>query len=182
MRPAGGRDRGRDRPVTGTTSLEVSPAERTRLTRAWLDLEAGYPDPWTDLVPGPPLAEVLSRLTATPRDFLDERVDLLALAGDVLRDRSPRLDPTVDGLLRRLAGEPTPVRQGAAIMLWLWASESRVEPFATPASSRPAGAGAGRAGPAVGPGRAAPAVADRTDPTGGGGAGGAAVVGSAARR
>ena len=44
---------------------------------------------WSGLVPGPSVAEVASRLSSVPRDFLDAQVCVVGLTGDVLGYEGP---------------------------------------------------------------------------------------------
>lgn len=94
---------------------------------AWLRL--GYDEEaiWTGLRPGPSVAAVAARLGSLPGDFLDDRVSLAQLAGDVLEG----VDEVTALVLAEARGLPA-ARQGAAVALWLWASEHVVEPFAPP--------------------------------------------------
>ena len=100
-------------------------AEADELLSAWAELAPNPDEQWQKARPGPSLAAVAARLASVPRPFLDDRVSIEALAGDVLGGRigaAPRTD------------DPR-VRRGAAIGLWLIASETVVEPF-EPALSR----------------------------------------------
>ncbi len=84
---------------------------------AWFTLGYDEQAQWRRLSAGPPLAEVTGRLGGLPRDFLDDRVSLPALAADVLGAHV--LDtPEV----RALAGYPE-ARAGAAVGLWLVAGQ-----------------------------------------------------------
>lgn len=85
---------------------------------------------WKDIVDGPSTDELATRLSSVPRSFLDERVAIRALAGDVL-DLEPAsgvftLAAQID------AGTSSAARRAAAIALWLWASEEEVAPFSVP--------------------------------------------------
>ena len=106
-----------------------TPPERAleRWARLGHDEEAA----WAGLVPGPTVAEVAGRLSATPREFLDDAVDLRALAGDVLGDvvrgRTRWLDPVLADAQGWSAG-----RQGVAVGLWVYASEDVLGPFGRP--------------------------------------------------
>lgn len=91
----------------------------------WLVL--GYDEVaiWQALQPGPALADLASRLSSVPRDFLEPAVSLRALAGDVLG--------SVDGQLLSVlitAQADDARRRGAALALWLWASSDVIAPFA----------------------------------------------------
>ncbi|GGR68920.1 hypothetical protein J2S40_004627 [Nocardioides luteus] len=96
------------------------------LFEAWLDEELDPEAAWTGLTPGPSVDEVMSRISTTPSWFLDDAVDVVALAGDVF--------DTADGrpvaAARRVAatGKAT-ARQGAGVVLWLVASQELAGPF-----------------------------------------------------
>jgi hypothetical protein len=92
---------------------------------AWFALGHDEEAVWSGLVPGPAVDDVASRLSSLPQQFLDERVSLRALAGDVLGGPRPA---AVAELLARCAASPAS-RRGAAVALWLYASEDLVEPF-----------------------------------------------------
>lgn len=53
------------------------------LFEAWLDEELDVEAAWTGLAPGPSVDEVMARISTTPSWFLDDAVDVVALAGDV---------------------------------------------------------------------------------------------------
>lgn len=91
---------------------------------AWLRLGHDEDAIWNGLAPGPSVAAVASRLGSVPGDFLDERVSLPALGGDVIEAEGATADVLAE------AGERDAARRGAAIGVWLWASERVVEPFA----------------------------------------------------
>lgn len=77
---------------------------------------------WTRLANGPSLDELGSRISSIPRDFLDPRVSLRAIAGD-LYGGQPRHE--VSAVLEQ--AQPIDAsRRGAAVALWLWASEQLV--------------------------------------------------------
>lgn len=78
---------------------------------------------WMLAKPGPPLDAVTARLSSAPREFLDPGISLEALARDVVGDRRLRC--------LAYAGDRR-VRTGAALALWLLASEHIVEPFDPP--------------------------------------------------
>lgn len=76
---------------------------------------------WAAAIPGPTVDAVASRISRIPRPFLDDRVSLTALTGDVLGR------PTVSSAE---FGQDARVRAGAAMGLWLLASEELIAPFA----------------------------------------------------
>lgn len=100
-------------------------AEADELLSAWAELAPNPDEQWQKARPGPSLAAVAARLASVPRPFLDDRVSIEALAGDVLGGRIGAAPHTDDPRVRR----------GAALGLWLIASETVVEPF-EPALSR----------------------------------------------
>ncbi|WP_395242475.1 phosphohydrolase [Agromyces sp. MMS24-K17] len=95
-------------------------AEVDDLLAAWADRGDDEAAAWAGARPGPPLAAVAARLSSAPRAFLDDRLSIAALAGDVL-ERRPACIPFADDAR---------VRRGAGLALWLIASEELVEPFA----------------------------------------------------
>ncbi|MET4157509.1 phosphohydrolase [Agromyces sp. PvR057] len=95
-------------------------ADQDDLLAAWAVLVGDIDAVWAAARPGPSIDAVAARLASAPRAFLDDRVVLSALAGDVLGGRP----------LTALAFADDPrVRLGAALALWLVASEELVEPF-----------------------------------------------------
>lgn len=95
-------------------------AETEELLAAWTTRSGGEPEAWARTRPGPSLDAVAARISGVPQEFLDERVSLRALAGDVLGAQIVATDFDHDPR----------VRQGAAIGLWVLASESIIEPLA----------------------------------------------------
>lgn len=94
-------------------------AEADELLAVWLAHASSEDQAWDAARPGPPLDAVLSRLSTVPRPFLDEGVSIAALAGDVLGTPLICLPHTANAR----------VRIGAAIGLWVRASEDLVEAF-----------------------------------------------------
>ncbi|WP_191906619.1 phosphohydrolase [Microbacterium lushaniae] len=97
-------------------------AEAGELLEVWVSMAQSDDATWAAARPGPSLAAVAARLSSVPRAFLDDRVSIQALAGDVLGRPVVAASYAQD---RR-------VRQGAALALWLLASETTVEPFDPP--------------------------------------------------
>ncbi|MDW4571701.1 phosphohydrolase [Microbacterium sp. M3] len=97
-------------------------AEADRLLEVWAGMSPALDTQWAQLTPGPDLAAVAARLSSVPRPFLDEGVSIPALSGDIL-GRPVAASAHADD--RR-------VRRGAAVALWLVASEAVVEPFDPP--------------------------------------------------
>lgn len=105
-----------------------TPAERA--LQHWLDRREENVD-WNRLLPGPTVIEVAARLTAAPRAFLAEPVDLPALAGDVLALGPAGTGEALDRVLRAAQGWAAS-RQGVALGLWIYASEDRLGPLSQP--------------------------------------------------
>lgn len=83
---------------------------------------------WVGFRPGPSVAELTERLSTAPKPFLAERIDLVALAGDVL----PRSSAVPRAAERIVATGSTASVTGAALGLWLLASHDLVGPLSTP--------------------------------------------------
>lgn len=87
---------------------------------AWAARAGTDDDAWSQTSPGPTLDAVAARITAVPAPFLDPRIDLAAVAGDILAGiRFACLEYSADAR----------VRSGAAIGLWLIASEDLLGPL-----------------------------------------------------
>jgi hypothetical protein len=99
-------------------------AEKSAQLDDWLALGLDENAIWESLQPGPSIAEVAARLSSVPRDFLDARVSLRALAGDVLGHVD---EPMLSVLTTAQRGDAS--RRGAALALWLWSSQDLVGPF-----------------------------------------------------
>ncbi|BBY28434.1 phosphohydrolase [Mycolicibacterium sediminis] len=82
---------------------------------------------WTGLREGPSVDEVAARLSTTPQSFLVDTVNVVALAGDVFD--GARVVEAAERIRRR--GTPQSVL-GAAVGLWLFASQELVGPFSVP--------------------------------------------------
>jgi HAMP domain-containing protein len=84
---------------------------------------------WDGLRDGPSLDELGTRLSTVPQSFLDMRVGITALAGDVLA-----LDPgsRIADVTRQVEAGGSRARRAAAIAIWLWASEEEVGPLSVP--------------------------------------------------
>lgn len=89
------------------------------LLAAWSERSGGEPEAWARATPGPTLESVAARLSRVPQEFLDDRVSLRALAGDIVGQQITA---------ERFADDPR-VRRGAGIALWLVASEGVIEPL-----------------------------------------------------
>jgi hypothetical protein len=97
------------------------------LLTLWLEREENEEWAWGTLGDGPSADEVGTRLSSIPQNFLDDRVVVAALAGDVLGIDSP-VARQIDQLGSSAA------RRAAATALWLWASEEETGPFTVPLS------------------------------------------------
>lgn len=95
-------------------------AEADDLLSAWSAIAPPEGTAWASARPGPGVDEIAARLSSVPRPFLDDDVSLRALAGDVLGRPLASVDHADDER----------VRTGAAIGLWVVASEDLVQPFA----------------------------------------------------
>lgn len=94
-------------------------AETEAILAAWSERSGGEAEAWARARPGPRLDAIAARISGVPQEFLDERISLRALAGDILGAQLAA---------QRFDDDPR-VRQGAAIGLWLAASEGLLEPF-----------------------------------------------------
>ncbi len=93
------------------------------LLEAWLGLEQDEEGFWARAVPGPPLQAIEERLTSVPTQFLDERVDIVALYSDVVGAAPTWL---------AVAAQHPDARLAVAIGCWLAASTELVGPFRPP--------------------------------------------------
>jgi hypothetical protein len=87
------------------------------------------------MVPGPSADAVASRIGAVPKSFLDDKVGIVALAGDILgsdRGRSQESTDIVTVLDEVTTTASSAARRGAAIALWLWAGEEELGALAPP--------------------------------------------------
>jgi hypothetical protein len=112
---------------------ELGPAEE--LLQRWLDRGDDVDVVWAQTEPGPSIDAVANRISSVPKTFLDDRVALVALAGDVLgADRGRTAEATEIVRLLTEIGETSAsaARRGAAIALWLWASEDQLGTFSPP--------------------------------------------------
>jgi hypothetical protein len=96
------------------------------LLQRWLDRGDDVDAAWGQTSPGPSIDVVASRISGVPKSFLDDRVALVALAGDILgadRGRTVETTEVVQVLTEVASTGSSAARRGAAIGLWLWASE-----------------------------------------------------------
>lgn len=95
-------------------------ADAQVLVGAWLATGVDEDAAWASARQGPALETVASRLSAIPSPFLDPAVDVVALVRDA----------GIDGPLACAAHlDHLEVRRGAAVAVWLLASEHVVAPF-----------------------------------------------------
>lgn len=98
-------------------------AENEELLAAWSQRSISETEAWAKVVPGPSVAAIAAQISRVPQPFLDDRISVRALAGDILGPQE----------LRAFEFEADPrVRRGAAIALWLIVSEDVVAPFVPP--------------------------------------------------
>ena len=97
---------------------------RAALLDRWFAREYDEEGVWAVLGAGPPLAEVVSRLSTVPRAFLAPEISLRAIAGD-LRDGAGH----GFGALLDEAQAQAESRRAGGIVLWLLASEELVGPI-----------------------------------------------------
>jgi hypothetical protein len=105
-----------------------------RLQR-WLDRGDDVDAAWEQASPGPSIDAVASRISGVPKSFLDDRVALVALAGDILgadRGRTAEATEIVQLLTEIRSTGSSAARRGAALALWLWASEDLLGAFSPP--------------------------------------------------
>ncbi len=95
-------------------------AEAEKLLGVWAACARDEDEAWRTAVEGPATVDLAARLSTVPQPFLDPRVSVVALAGDILGMGSLACAPYCDDAA---------VRQGAAIGLWLFASEELLSPF-----------------------------------------------------
>ena len=96
------------------------------LLRVWAERGSDEGEAWLRATAGPAVADLAARLSSVPHSFLDPRVSVVALAGDILG--------AGELACARYSEDPA-VAKGAAIGLWLCASEDLLAPFVPPLSS-----------------------------------------------
>ncbi|TPX05532.1 phosphohydrolase [Schumannella luteola] len=90
---------------------------------------------WDALAPGPSLEVVQTRISSAPQAFLAESISLRALTGDVLAGAPDHVLASALAIADEAQHDPA-ARQGAALALWLWASDELLTPFAPPLDAR----------------------------------------------
>jgi hypothetical protein len=109
----------------------ADPAARS-LT-AWLAGGVDEAALWAAAAPGPSVAELTARVSALPREFLRPEVDLTALCGDVLAPEHEVLPPVLAAAVAEIREHGGPAAAtGAAVGLWLYASEGLLGPLSVP--------------------------------------------------
>ncbi|WP_245981416.1 phosphohydrolase [Frondihabitans australicus] len=103
---------------------------------------------WDSARPGPAVDDISARISSVPKVFLDDAVDLVALAGDVFDDlyrlstaggppaeRRSGVGAQLVETLADIASSGVPsARQAAAIGLWVYASTDEIGPITPPLS------------------------------------------------
>lgn len=120
-----------DEPTPASTAVESA----EQLLQRWLDRGDDVDAAWGQTAPGPSIDVVASRLSGIPKSFLDDRVSLVALAGDILgadRGRTVEATEIVQVLTLVASTGSSAARRGAAVALWLWASEDLFGVFSPP--------------------------------------------------
>lgn len=100
---------------------------------AWLAGGIDEASLWPIATDGPAVAELTARISALPREFLRRGVDIAALCGDVLAPDLPELPAllaTTLGEIQQHGGRDAAA--GAAVGLWLYASETLLGPLGIP--------------------------------------------------
>lgn len=105
-------------------------ADTEELLRRWSAIAPVADDHGRQPAPGPSVLALSARLSGVPSQFLDERVSLGALAGDVLGRA------TASQLVSLQFADDDRVRRGTAIGLWLFAGESVLAPLEPGLSGR----------------------------------------------
>lgn len=121
-------DRAKARGTSGPAPAP-EPSSAEALLQRWLSRNENIDAVWAQLAPGPSADAVASRIGAVPKTFLDHRVRVVALAGDVLgsdRGRTPELTEVVSVLDEVTSTGSSAARRGAAMALWLWAGEEEL--------------------------------------------------------
>jgi hypothetical protein len=109
----------------------------------WFAREDDVETAWRQCVPGPGVAEIATRLSLVPPAFLADTTAILPLTEHILEVeygakllsgadlRAQRVLATADEV--RATGS-SPARRGAALTLWLWASDDLHGPLSVPLS------------------------------------------------
>ncbi|MGY4858962.1 hypothetical protein [Cryobacterium sp. AP23] len=128
------------------TDVEPEPVpvhEAEVLLDLWFAREDDVETAWRQCVPGPGVAEIATRLSLVPPAFLADPVAILPLAEHILEVeygakllsgadlRAQRVLATADQV--RSTGSSA-ARRGAALALWLWASDDLHGPLSVPLS------------------------------------------------
>ena len=95
---------------------------------------------WRQCVPGPSIAEIGTRLSLVPPSFLSDGVEILPLAEHILEleygasatAHTRRAHRVLDVVEQVRATGSGAARRGAALVLWLWASDDLHGPLSVP--------------------------------------------------
>jgi hypothetical protein len=111
------------------------------LLELWFAREDDVDIAWRQCVPGPSAAEIATRLSLVPPAFLADDVGILPLAEHILEAEYGSTDRTGAGMRARRvlsvadqvrASGSSAARRGAALVLWLWASDDLHGPLSVP--------------------------------------------------
>jgi hypothetical protein len=118
-----------------TVGQSLAPGSAEALLQRWLARDENVDAVWAEMMPGPSADAVASRIGAVPKSFLDDRIRVVAVAGDVLgsdRGRTQESTDVVTVLDEVTSTGSSAARRGAAIALWLWAGEEELGPLDPP--------------------------------------------------
>jgi len=126
----------------GTAEAGLRPDTEV-LLELWFAREDDVDIAWRQCVPGPGVAEIATRLSLVPPAFLADGVAILPLAEHILGGEYGSMERTGVGLRAhrvlsvadqvRATGSGA-ARRGAALVLWLWASDDLHGPLTVPLS------------------------------------------------
>jgi hypothetical protein len=111
------------------------------LLELWFAREDDVETAWRQCVPGPSVAEIATRLSLVPPAFLAATVAILPLAEHILEvEYGAKVLTASEMRTRRIlvtatqvtATESSVARRGAALVLWLWASDDVHGPMSVP--------------------------------------------------
>ncbi|MBX0301813.1 phosphohydrolase [Cryobacterium sp. 1639] len=121
----------------------AAPLDSEALLDVWFAREQDGVNVWRNCQPGASVAEIATRLALVPAAFLSDDVAILPLAENILQmeyGRTVRAIPDRRGqeILEvadqvRASGSAF-ARKGAALVLWLWASDDQHGPLSVPLS------------------------------------------------
>jgi hypothetical protein len=125
------------------TAVATTVVESEALLDVWFAREQDDVIVWRTCLPGASTAEIATRLSMTPAAFLADDVDVLQLAENILEmeygapgttppDRRRQEILRITDQVR--ATRSGAARRGAALVLWLWASDDLNGPLSVPLS------------------------------------------------